>query len=86
MLSDLKTGGATAGRALVNWWRAVSIEALCCAILWLVGLLLIRVPLAPLWALIAGLMTFIPNFGASGSHPLLLVPLSDALTQYLGFA
>jgi len=64
MLSDLKTGGATAGRALVNWWRAVSIEALCCAILWLVGLLLIRVPLAPLWALIAGLMTFIPNFGA----------------------
>jgi len=26
--------------------------------------LLIHVPLAPVWALIAGLMTFIPNFGA----------------------
>jgi predicted PurR-regulated permease PerM len=64
MISDLKSGGATAGKALVNWWRAVSIEAFCCAILWLVGLLLIGVPLAPLWALIAGLMTFIPNFGA----------------------
>ena len=63
MLSDLKTTGATAGKALVNWWRAVSIEAFGCAILWLVGLLLIRVPLAPVWALIAGLMTFIPNFG-----------------------
>jgi predicted PurR-regulated permease PerM len=64
MLPELKTHGATAGKALVNWWRAVSIEAFCCAILWLIGLLLIRVPLAPLWALIAGLMTFIPNFGA----------------------
>src|SRR5271156_4138382 len=63
MLPDLKTTGTTAGKALVNWWRAVSIEAFCCAILWLVGLLLIRVPLAPLWALIAGLMTFVPNFG-----------------------
>ncbi len=63
MLSDFKTHGATAGKALVNWWRAVSIEAFCCAILWLIGLLLIRVPLAPVWALIAGIMTFVPNFG-----------------------
>jgi predicted PurR-regulated permease PerM len=63
MLPDVKTGGATAGKALVNWWRAVSIEALCVAVLWLVGLLLIGVPLAPLWALIAGVMTLIPNFG-----------------------
>ncbi len=64
MLSEFKTTGTTAGKALVNWWRAVSIEAFCCALLWLGGLLLIRVPLAPVWALIAGLMTFIPNFGA----------------------
>jgi predicted PurR-regulated permease PerM len=64
MLPELKTHGATAGKVLINWWRAVSIEAFCCAVLWLIGLLLIRVPLAPLWALIAGLMTFIPNFGA----------------------
>ncbi len=64
MLADIRTSGATAGKALVNWWRAVSIEAFCCALLWLGGLLLIQVPLAPVWALIAGLMTFIPNFGA----------------------
>ena len=60
---DYSTTFSTAGKALVNWWRAVSIEALLVAVMWLVGLLLLRVPLAPMWALIAGLMTFIPNFG-----------------------
>ncbi len=53
----------TAGKALVNWWRAVTIQGLCVAMLWLIGLLLLHVPLAPLWALIAGLMTLVPNFG-----------------------
>jgi predicted PurR-regulated permease PerM len=53
----------TAGKALVNWWRAVTIQGLCVALLWLIGLLLLHVPLAPLWALIAGLMTLVPNFG-----------------------
>ncbi len=53
----------TAGTAIANWWRAVSIEALCVAILWLIGLLLLHVPLAPMWALIAGLMAFVPNIG-----------------------
>jgi predicted PurR-regulated permease PerM len=60
---DYRNTFRTAGTALVGWWRAVSIEALCVAALWLIGLLLLRVPLAPMWALIAGLMTFIPNFG-----------------------
>ena len=60
---DLKTSGRTAGTALVNWWRAVSIEALCVAVLWLIGLWLLHVPLFPVWALLGGLMTFIPNFG-----------------------
>jgi predicted PurR-regulated permease PerM len=53
----------TAGSALVNWWRAVTIEGLCVAVLWLIGLLLLKVPLAPVWALIAGLMTLVPNIG-----------------------
>ena len=60
---DFKTTSRTAGTALMNWWRAVSIEALCIAVLWLVGLLLLHVPLAPVWALLGGLMTFIPTFG-----------------------
>jgi predicted PurR-regulated permease PerM len=53
----------TAGAALVNWWRAVTIQGLCVALLWLIGLLLLHVPLAPVWALVAGLMTLVPNFG-----------------------
>jgi predicted PurR-regulated permease PerM len=53
----------TAGTALANWWRAVSIEALCVAVLWFIGLELLRVPLAPAWALVAGLMAFVPNVG-----------------------
>ena len=60
---DLKTTGRKAGTALVNWWRAVSIEALCVAVMWLIGLWLLHVPLFPVWALLGGLMTFIPNFG-----------------------
>ncbi len=53
----------TAGTAIANWWRAVSIEALCVAVLWLIGLEILRVPLAPAWALVAGLMAFVPNIG-----------------------
>jgi predicted PurR-regulated permease PerM len=53
----------TAGTALVHWWRAVTIEGLCVGITWLIGLLLLKVPLAPVWALIGALMTLVPNFG-----------------------
>lgn len=53
----------TAGKALVNWWRAATIEGLCVGVLWLIGLLLLHVPLAPIWALVAALMTLVPNFG-----------------------
>ena len=31
--------------------------------MWLIGLLIIRVPLAPVWAVIGGAVQFIPNFG-----------------------
>jgi len=65
--STLASRGAgharTAGKALFNWWRAVTIQGLCVGVLWLIGLLLLRVPLAPVWALIAAVMTLIPNFG-----------------------
>jgi predicted PurR-regulated permease PerM len=53
----------TASIALLHWWRAVTIEGLCVGVLWLIGLLLLQVPLAPVWALVAALMTLIPNFG-----------------------
>ena len=34
----------TAGGALVNWWRAATLDALIVGVLWLIGLELIRVP------------------------------------------
>jgi predicted PurR-regulated permease PerM len=53
----------TAGGALVNWWRAATLDALIVGVLWLVGLELIRVPLAPFWALLGAVLQIIPTFG-----------------------
>jgi predicted PurR-regulated permease PerM len=53
----------TAGTALVNWWRAATLDALIVGVLWLVGLELIRVPLAPFWALLGAMLQIIPTFG-----------------------
>lgn len=52
-----------AGRALLHWLRATFIDALLVGALWLIGLWLLHMPLAPLWALIAALVQFIPQFG-----------------------
>jgi predicted PurR-regulated permease PerM len=60
---DYRGNFDTAKTALVNWWRAITLEGICVAVLWLVGLLLLHVPLAPMWALIAGLMVLVPNIG-----------------------
>ena len=54
---------ATAGGAIVNWWRAATLDALCVGLLWLAGLWLLQVPWAPFWAFIGMLAQFIPNFG-----------------------
>lgn len=48
---------------MLNWWKAVTIEALCVALMWWIGLALMHVPWAPAWALLGGLMTFVPQFG-----------------------
>ena len=53
----------TTGGALKNWLIAQSYDALCVAALWLIGLLIIRVPWAPLWAFLGGALQFIPNIG-----------------------
>jgi predicted PurR-regulated permease PerM len=53
----------TTGGALKNWFRAQSYDALCVGALWLVGLLIIRVPWAPLWAFLGGALQFVPNIG-----------------------
>ena len=54
---------AKAGKALLGWWRAMTLDALLVGVLWLAGLWLLHVPLAPLWALLGALAQFIPNVG-----------------------
>ncbi|HEY6971448.1 MAG TPA: AI-2E family transporter [Candidatus Angelobacter sp.] len=55
----------TTGTALKHWFIAMCYDALCVAGIWFVGLLIIRFPviLALLWAVLGGLLQFIPNFG-----------------------
>jgi predicted PurR-regulated permease PerM len=65
---DLRNSNAgthlkTAGSALVNWWRAATLDALIVGVLWLIGLELIRVPWAPFWGILGGLLQIIPTFG-----------------------
>jgi len=55
---------STAGHALVDWWRAATLDALIVGVLWLIGLELIRVPLAPLWALLGAMLQIIPIYGS----------------------
>lgn len=52
-----------AGGALWNWWRAAMLDALLVGILWLIGLEILHVPLAPLWAGLAMVTQFVPMVG-----------------------
>ena len=53
----------TAGGAVANWWRAVTLDALIVGVLWLIGLEALHVPLAPMWALLGGVFQFVPVVG-----------------------
>ncbi len=60
---DFKDHVRTTGTALKGWLIAQTYDCLAVGALWLIGLLIIRVPAAPLWAVFGGLCQFIPNFG-----------------------
>ncbi|SRR6266567_5433380 len=49
--------------ALKRWFISQCYDSLAVAAMWLVALLILRVPFAPLWALLAGAFQFVPNFG-----------------------
>jgi predicted PurR-regulated permease PerM len=51
------------GSALRGWFIAQCYDVLLVGLMWLIGLEIIHVPLAPLWAVLGGLLQFIPNFG-----------------------
>src|SRR6201993_1067194 len=53
----------TTGSALKNWAVAQLQDSLCVGVLWLIGLYILHVPLAPMWAVIAAVVQIVPHFG-----------------------
>jgi predicted PurR-regulated permease PerM len=51
------------GGALKNWAIAQSQDSAAVAALWLTGLLILRVPWAPFWAVLAAILQFVPHLG-----------------------
>lgn len=51
------------GGALKNWAIAQLQDSLAVGVLWLIGLSILHVPLAPMWALIAAVLQIVPHFG-----------------------
>jgi predicted PurR-regulated permease PerM len=49
--------------ALRHWVVAQMQDSLAVGLLWLIGLWIIRVPWAPLWALLAASLQIVPHFG-----------------------
>ena len=67
------------GNALKNWAIAQLQNSLVIGALWLIGLLILHVPWAPWWALLAAFFQIIPHFG-----PILSL-LGPAVTATLHF-
>jgi predicted PurR-regulated permease PerM len=55
----------TTGTALKRWFVATLYDALAVGAIWFIGLTIIGVPWAPLWALLGGAFQFIPGVGAA---------------------
>ena len=53
----------TTGSALKNWAVAQLQDSLAVGVLWLIGLYILHVPLAPMWAVIAAVLQIVPHFG-----------------------
>jgi predicted PurR-regulated permease PerM len=71
---ELQSHLRTTGSALKNWFIATLQDAAAVGAMWFIGLLILHVPLAFVWAIIGGACQFIPNFG-----PLIAV-IGPALT------
>jgi len=51
------------GSALGNWFIAQVQDSIAVGVLWLIGLYAMRVPWAPLWALLAACLQIVPHLG-----------------------
>jgi predicted PurR-regulated permease PerM len=52
------------GGALKNWFIAQLQDSIAVGLMWFIGLYLIGVPWAPLWALLGAVFQFVPQIGA----------------------
>lgn len=53
----------TTGHALKNWAFAQAQDSVAVGVLWLVGLYILHVPFAPLWAAMAAVLQIVPHLG-----------------------
>src|SRR6516225_10760493 len=60
---DFREHLRTTGGALKNWAIAQLQDSLAVGVLWLIGLYILHVPLAPMWAVIAAVLQIVPHFG-----------------------
>ncbi len=67
------------GSAVKNWAVAQMQDSIAVALLWLVGLWILKVPWGPLWALLAAALQIVPHFGPVLS---LIGPVLAALLRW----
>jgi len=60
---DLEDHLHTTGNALKNWAVAQAQDSLVVGVLWLIGLYILHVPWAPLWAAMAAVLQVVPHLG-----------------------
>jgi predicted PurR-regulated permease PerM len=77
----------TTATALKNWFVATIYDALAVGAIWYVGLKIIGVPWAPLWALLGAAFQFIPGVGAAFAlvGPALTVLIADEFEHFERF-
>lgn len=63
-MMDIREHFRITGTALQRWLIAQTYDALAVGLFWLIGLLLLGIALAPLWAFLATLFQFVPHIGA----------------------
>lgn len=89
------------GDALKHWLIAQAQDSLAVGLLWLIGLYALRVPWAPLWALLAASLQIVPHIGpvlgligpvlaatlrwTDWEHPLYVLMLYAAIVMVDGF-
>jgi predicted PurR-regulated permease PerM len=60
---DTREHARVTGSALKNWAIAQIQDSIAVALLWLIGMLILGVPWAPLWALLAAALQVVPHLG-----------------------